>query len=210
MVTVFDPHRPIIDIGANIGHVTCFISDRCHSTVTAYEPSVENFRSLKINTARLNNIVIKNLAVGKTNGEITFSDAGTVTSRVATNGTKKHLSKVRIVTLDNDHEGDVGTLKIDVEGFEMNVLIGAKMLIQKHSPIVIIEVIDNYLKRFGSSRQEVLNFFRTMGYRSPVDKYGRNTTAAEDLIFAPKGVWLPRLYISLLKSFEKYPSSKEF
>jgi len=100
-------------------------------------------------------------------------------------------------------------LKIDVEGNEMDVLEGAKETIAKFKPLIAIEVIDNHLKRGGSSRKAIFDFIYGMGYYGAVNKYGMKETVdkptgAADIFFLPdKGWYAPKLYIGYKKLLEK-------
>jgi hypothetical protein len=47
--------------------------------------------------------------------------------------------------LDNlQFEGPICFVKIDVEGMELDVLAGARQLLEKHRPAIAIEVIDKH------------------------------------------------------------------
>jgi hypothetical protein len=58
-------------------------------------------------------------------------------------------------------------LKVDVEGFEYAVLLGARKLIKKFKPVVIMECDKKFAKRrFGWSDFEAEGYLkRTMGYK---------------------------------------------
>lgn len=194
---VFDPQRPIIDVGANVGYVTRFLALRSQSYVTAYEPSLQNYACLEENTKDLENVTRMRLAVGASRSAATFLDNATVTSHIVRDDSRsKNLSRVEVVTIDESLITDVGLLKIDVEGYEMRVLEGAVNMISKHRPIVVIETKDEWLKRQGDNVESIVNFFRLLEYQHPVDKFGRRTTDASDLIFAPPGIYLPKPYLA--------------
>ena len=55
----------------------------------------------------------------------------------------QYFSLIPIDSIQNKFN-DVSVIKIDVEGYEYNVLKGAKNLITKHKPVIIIEIgVDN-------------------------------------------------------------------
>ncbi len=56
-------------------------------------------------------------------------------------------------------------LKVDVQGFEMNLLNGAKETIANDKPSVLCEVTPEALVRAGSSHGELLKFFEDFNYR---------------------------------------------
>jgi FkbM family methyltransferase len=55
-------------------------------------------------------------------------------------------------------------IKLDVEGFEYNALIGALGIIRKYHPILIIEIIESTLQRGGSSSVEIFELLQKEGY----------------------------------------------
>ena len=68
-------------------------------------------------------------------------------------------------TIRKKNINQVSLVKIDVEGFEMNVLKGAELLILNDSPIFFIEINDNNLSRAGSSAKEVITFLANKQYK---------------------------------------------
>ena len=66
-----------------------------------------------------------------------------------------------------DHRGDsrrVSLLKIDVQGAEKLVLVGARHVIETHRPAVFVELDDAALEQFGSSGAELIEAFGRLGY----------------------------------------------
>jgi FkbM family methyltransferase len=55
-------------------------------------------------------------------------------------------------------------IKLDVEGSELTVLDGAKRLIQRHHPLILLEINPTSLVASGSSAGELLHRLRTLGY----------------------------------------------
>lgn len=60
----------------------------------------------------------------------------------------------------------VDFIKCDVEGAEMHVFPGAAQTIERFKPAVLSEVDEAHLKKFGFSRQKMLEFFRQRGYEA--------------------------------------------
>ncbi len=67
----------------------------------------------------------------------------------------------------------VDFIKIDVEGYEMAVLMGATETITTNRPVVQIEIDAHHLKRFSYTPQDVIDWFAALGYVS-TDSSGRN------------------------------------
>lgn len=56
-------------------------------------------------------------------------------------------------------------MKNDIEGFELNMLQGARQTRIDFKPPVYIEVNDGSLKRVGASREMIWAFFNDIGYK---------------------------------------------
>ena len=69
---------------------------------------------------------------------------------------------VSLTTLDEDVAGEpsISLLKMDCEGFEFDVLRGARRLIERHSPLLFLEIHPTLLGRFGHAADEVLELLR--------------------------------------------------
>ena len=62
----------------------------------------------------------------------------------------------------------VNFIKIDVEGYEMNVLKGSVEILQKYHPILLMEIDNIWLARYGSSYDEILSFLSPLGYKQVI------------------------------------------
>jgi hypothetical protein len=58
----------------------------------------------------------------------------------------------------------VDLIKIDVEGFELFVLEGARNLILQRRPILFIELVDQNLKLQSCSGQSVIDYLAELNY----------------------------------------------
>ncbi len=63
-------------------------------------------------------------------------------------------------------------IKIDVEGFEMNVLKGALLTIKTFHPSMIIELDDTNLRVQGSTAAELCEYISNLGYS--IREHGNN------------------------------------
>ena len=60
----------------------------------------------------------------------------------------------------------IDLIKIDVEGYELQVLRGASAIIQKHKPILFVELDDDNLRDQGDSASDLVRFLEQHGYVS--------------------------------------------
>lgn len=55
-------------------------------------------------------------------------------------------------------------MKIDVEGFEFRVLKGLKNTLENWHPVVVTEVVKDWLHRAGTNRTQIYQFMKQLGY----------------------------------------------
>ncbi len=125
------PGDCVWDIGANVGYYTKLFSERVGSegTVFAFEPSPKNFSRLKSACSHLDNVKIFQSGLGRENGTLLLqqgSDDLGATSRVlekADEGIEVNIRSGMSLIRDGDAMPP-NAVKIDVEGFEYEVLQG--------------------------------------------------------------------------------------
>ena len=84
-------------------------------------------------------------------------------------GVQKSTSGARAKTLDSilaDY-GDptIHLVKMDVDGFECDVLSGATRMMSSYKPVFIMEPARYLLMEHGQSVEQVMSFFIPLGYR---------------------------------------------
>lgn len=104
--------------------------------IYALEPDVENCKKIQeyVENQKLQNIQLINAAVGKENRTVSFDQQGTAGSSVKGEGN----NSVQLVCLDDVIAEPVTFVKMDVEGFELDALMGAKGLIETYKPKLAI------------------------------------------------------------------------
>jgi len=166
----------VLDIGANIGVMTTHFARRLkNSRVLAFEPIPYNIKTLYkiIRFFKLSNVKIYNIALSDVNGKLNLI------MPVINSARKQGLSHVRDVGTTNNEVGEefevegkrldnveelvitkerITAIKIDVEGYELNVLRGAVETIRKHRPIIYCELWP------GEQRNSTIDFMQSMDY----------------------------------------------
>ena len=84
-------------------------------------------------------------------------DDFTQSKRVVGEGT------IPMITIDSLGIDDIDLIKIDVEGFEMEVLKGAEKTLGNVQYIMI--ELNNATKKYGSSNIEIENYIGSLGYK---------------------------------------------
>ena len=145
----------VFDIGANIGYYSKIFSELVmpQGQVHAFEPSKLNFDKLNSNL-RNSNIKTYNIAIGNMNKKL-FLNQGTddigATSKLneSNNGVGNWVDVTTIDELINSLPIP-NAIKIDVEGFEINVLEGARRtLLNPELKVVGVEIHSTILDEQG-------------------------------------------------------------
>jgi FkbM family methyltransferase len=159
-----------IDVGTFVDGWHSLLAATMGARVVAFEPAPEYAQRFK-KQVELNDLAIKieTVALSDRNGRATFYDAGGASSFSKDHGELIHntfASKAITVTTKtlDSYELKPAMVKIDVEGFEMRVLRGARKTLAKYKPTLIMELEEGFLREAGSSEKEVLSFLVSLGY----------------------------------------------
>ena len=132
------------DVGANVGAYTVLASGVAGARTVSFEPSPSTFGYLALNV-RLNDLGEKvtalNVALGSKEGTLRLTENLGTENYVCREGTGSDGVEVKGTTLDKVFADSTPALiKIDVEGFEMEVLAGAdRLLVQPALQAMIVE-----------------------------------------------------------------------
>lgn len=157
--------KPVfIDIGANIGHHSLYMSGYSEQ-IHAFEPYeiVSKHLEMKILHNKIQNIHVHKVGLGKTDCELDYyapkgPNTGTgsfVSSHAVENN--EHFGKLKIVNADKqiaelslDH---IDLIKMDVEGFEKNVLMGMSETLKRFRPILFMEYSSDTRNSFAGEKE---------------------------------------------------------
>jgi FkbM family methyltransferase len=149
------PDDLFVDIGANVGSYTILASKVCKARTICVEPDPETVDLLRRNIA-VNGIdgrvEVINSALGAELGVINFTIGLGTTNRVATTDDAE-VRQVPVKTLDSILKGRCPTIiKIDVEGYELEVFKGAtRTLADLRLTAIITETLDPEVLRILSN-----------------------------------------------------------
>jgi FkbM family methyltransferase len=169
----------VYDIGANIGyHTTAFAS--LARKVYAFEPHPKNYALLEQNTEDFSNVYIGNYAVSNSRSVCYINDYDPqVAGNFGAVSVVDYPTSIEAVAIDLDTAGlDLPDfIKIDVEGYELQVLEGCRQIIEHRCPVVYYEAHESKdLKEI----YELLSPDRYRFYWAQVNNYNPNNFAKND------------------------------
>ncbi|MCK9292876.1 MAG: FkbM family methyltransferase [archaeon] len=134
-------HKNILDCGAFVGDSALIFEKLKPKKIYSFEPDTKNYLKL-IETIKLNNLnplitPIKK-GLGDKNKNVYLENA-LDSSYIKKNNLKtKDSEKIEITTIDNFIQDNVGLIKMDIEGYELEAIKGAEKTIKKNRPVLLI------------------------------------------------------------------------
>lgn len=201
------PGDTFVDVGAHVGYFSCVAAALVgeQGKVFALEASFENAVVLGHNADlnKLANVWISIRAAGNGDGEADFwinrdNDGGNALWDVGLHDYNRqsrespYKTRVLVSKLDSIIKEPVRAIKIDTEGAEHAVLLGAQELLKANPECAVICEINRFgLNQMGSSEQELVSMMRGLGYRcwvlwdggEPVEMEEGKTVAETGAVF---------------------------
>ena len=136
-VAACEQKRICIDIGANVGLWSCDLVKH-FDQVIAFEPVQEFIDCFEKNVVATN-YTMHRMALGRTESFINMNIVQGNTGHSHINKESFGQGTIPLKTLDSFNFTNVDMIKIDVEGFEEEILAGAMETIKLNKPILVIE-----------------------------------------------------------------------
>jgi FkbM family methyltransferase len=165
----------IAEVGASIGLYALAFAGRVGAAghVTAFEPDPDSTSALEANIAVngwQDRVTVIRAAVGQCSGQVRFASARGQESRIEIRPEVcDGVIAVPMVTLDDALAGQrIDVIKIDVEGFEQQVLEGARKILteERQRPrAILVEVHPFAWADAGTSSASFLSLLDEMGFR---------------------------------------------
>ena len=167
----------VIDIGANVGSYLDFIIKNFkYKKIYAFEPSTKAYGQLK-NKFNSKNIILENIALSNKKTKRKFyeykltsqSSFYKITSKKNPFKNLNSIYKIKTLKLDeylNLKEKKIDICKIDIQGEELNVLMGMqKYLKKKKIKLIKVEItIRNDYDNNKNQFVEIINFLKKFNY----------------------------------------------
>ena len=169
----------VLDVGANFGQLSVLLS-MCKNNVEVYsfEASKYIFEILKKNV-QINNANVKlfhNLVGNETEQELfikklnisKFNTYGSnmIEKTEIRNENSPNIEKINSIKIDDIFFGKkISFMKIDVQGYDLEVLKGSKNTIIKHQMPIIFEYEEDFAKDFNYTFKNFENFIDEINYK---------------------------------------------
>ncbi len=177
--TFLVPDTTVIDVGANVGAYSIPLAKAFPSIeVHAFEPHPEAVKRFKRNLSmnRLENVYLYESGVGAASETRPFygfdvKDMGLSTfMQPNVDAGIYNTFTINVKALDDLYSGQgrkVSLLKIDVEGYERQVLKGARQLIMRDRPFIVLEHEDDHFdnrEQANEAKRNLQEFFSEANY----------------------------------------------
>jgi FkbM family methyltransferase len=173
------PGDTAIDIGSNFllhsAHLLTLVGNT--GKVLAFEPLFHPVQYSReyMQQHNINNLILHQVALSNFSGTADFYEntslcgfSGLQMTQFEHNSlnTSYKQSQVTVDQLDNfsDQIQNLSFIKIDVEGSELNVMLGGDSVITQYRPVIACEVCDYFLNLYGQSESELINWMTQHGY----------------------------------------------
>lgn len=153
-------NETFIDCGAFTGDTIekyIWAKNGCFKSILAFEPDRQNFKAMQYRMTRLkrewnlaeDSIKLFCCGVGAEKGVESFLTNGTVRSMCVSEGANETVENIDIISLDEFVKEPYDFIKVDIEGYEYKMLLGAQRGICKNKPIMAICIYHNAVDMFS-------------------------------------------------------------
>lgn len=145
-----------IDIGAHVGWFCNYAAEAKFKNIIAFEPDEDNYDCLLENTKHLSNLQSFNIGLSReyqSVKKVIDCDNNTGAIHFEPDGDYMFCALDRIVAPVSSG----AVMKIDVQGMEADVLVGASEFIERSKPIILIEM--KHMQKRNTEAEYVLADF---------------------------------------------------
>jgi FkbM family methyltransferase len=161
----------VYDVGAFHGILTMFFAARC-KRVVCYEPNQANHARLveNIRLNNLRNVEVRQLGVGAQpgSGTLHYAPAMSGGGTLDPHARGPVSERVEVTTLDRDIAASTlpapDLLKIDIEGWELEALEGARETLATHHPALFLEMHGETMREKRRKAGAIVAFLCDAGY----------------------------------------------
>ena len=168
-------NKMMIQAGGNCGLLLNTFVDK-FETIYTFEPESLNFYCLNQNVTSENVIKMQAcLGYERTPVNVKHLDNWKDIGGSHVSG----AGKIPMISIDSLNLDGCDLIQLDVEGYELNALIGAKETVLKYKPVICVEFYEPWAARYGNTCSQLEDFILSLGYTRSETVYN------QDNIFIP-------------------------
>lgn len=179
LLHILRPGDLFVDAGANVGTYTILAAKCAGADVVAVEPAVDASRTIEANV-KLNDVgnrvEVHRVALGARRGTVAFTTSFDTVNHVATDRDRGvNRVEVEMAPLDELLRGRIpAAIKIDVEGFETEVVAGARETLQRPGLLAVIMELNGAGARYGYNDSDLHRIMLSVGFQAMAyEPFGR-------------------------------------
>jgi len=162
------PQDAFFDVGANAGSYTLLASGISNAKTIAIEASSTTAaltaKNIELNQLQ-NKVILIHAAAGATAGKLNFSKNEDTTNHVVPDNEKTEAETINLITVDSlSVENNPSLIKIDVEGFETEVLKGMNVTLKQPTLKAIIIELNGSGSRYGFNEEDIHQALVSAGF----------------------------------------------
>jgi FkbM family methyltransferase len=190
-INLLNKENLFIDVGANVGIYTILASKVVGARSIAFEPCQKTFERFKdqISINRIDHLVtVHQNAVGSKSGNVHISNYGdtrnVLNEILKVNEGNQESIEVKMTTLDDEikNENRNYVIKIDVEGYEFEVIRGAKNILSSKKLIALIVENNDMSKKYDYSRLQMHEYLLSLNlFPIKYDPFTKKITKKENI-----------------------------
>ena len=155
------------DIGANVGAYSILVSQQVNCEVFSFEPHPKTFEYLTRNIQiqnKPNLVTCFNFGLGEINGKVNFTENLDTVNHVVYDSLEKAIN-IDIKILDELSLPIPVLIKLDVEGFEFQVLNGSKKILNNPNLKAIIIELNNSGLNYGVTDTQIHEYLSSFDFQ---------------------------------------------
>lgn len=165
----------VLDIGGNIGYYSIALAKMRDATIHAFEPIESTYKQFIANAyynGVQDRVRINNFGLFDKSGELTFyvykQDFGNASAAIMHEEKENEKIVCKVERLDEYVKAQgverIDFIKLDVEGAEIFALRGGLKSIEKHKPILFVEMLRKWAAKYGYHPNEIIGMLEQVGY----------------------------------------------
>jgi len=156
----------VIDCGALYGDHSLAYANKVgtYGTVLAFEVNPEAYECLYRNMRDVPQVKIYQVGLGEKNELLTIRQSQNAGASFIDHDETISLPTIRVNALDDMNLSRLDFFKLDVEGYELKALKGARQTLIRLRPKVLMEINKAALERNGASFKAIADFMQALGY----------------------------------------------